>query len=444
MATTDPRSRIIAHRADSSVDRDADFEAVVVGASLAGCSAAILLARAGVRVALAEKSPDPTAFKRMCSHFIQASGVPTVERLGLMEPILVAGGRRPVVHAWTRWGWIEAPPGRANPGINLRREVLDPMLREMAARTPGVSLMLGQTATRVLRDRGGAVAGVVVRDRDGVETELRAPLTVGADGRDSRIAELAEVPETTRPHGRIAYGGYFEGATPPHYPDASIWMMDPQWGAAFPTDSGLTFFAAMPTKDHLPEFKRDPEGAVVSFIAEMPEPPPIREGRVVGEVMGKVDMTNRIRAQIAPGLALVGDAALATDPLFGIGCGWALQSGEWLADAVSPALQGEEPLGRALKRYRRRHKRELAGHAFFIHDYATGRRYNVPERLMMSAAARDPKVAAVFDDYATRTIGPARMMAGAIPRSLAGNLRRSLRGRSTAELPAEEAPVALR
>ena len=35
-------------------------------------------------------------------------------------------------------------------------------------------------------------------------------------------------------------------------------------------------------------------------------------------MLGKIDMTNRARSQTAPGLALIGDAALAADPLFGL------------------------------------------------------------------------------------------------------------------------------
>ena len=112
---------------------------MVVGASLAGCATAILLGRAGARVALVEKQPDPAAFKRMCSHFIQASAVPILERLGLLDPIVAAGGLRPRVHAWTQWGWIEPPPERAARGVNLRREKLDPLIREAAATTPGSS-----------------------------------------------------------------------------------------------------------------------------------------------------------------------------------------------------------------------------------------------------------------------------------------------------------------
>lgn len=401
------------------------YDAVVVGASLAGCAAAIQLGRAGQRVAVVEKQPDPNAYKRVCSHFIQAGGVPALERLGLIEPMEAAGARRPRVHMWTKWGWIEAPSERAGRGINLRREILDPMLRSIAAETPGVEMMLGWSADRLLRENGG-LGGVTVRNPQGEERQIRARLTVGADGRDSRIAELSGVPVKTYPHNRVAYGGYFEGGAPPHSPDATAWFMDPQWGAGFPTDNDLTFYAAMPTKDRLPEFKRDPGRALVAFLADMPEGPPIHEGRLVGPVMGKIDMTNRMRTPTAPGLALIGDAALATDPLFGVGCGWAFQSAEWLADSVRPALQGAEPLERGLKRYRRRHAKELRGHAFFIHDYSTGRRFNPAERLAWSAAARDPKAATILDAYGTRQIGPAQMMPRMLPRALAVNARHAL------------------
>jgi menaquinone-9 beta-reductase len=403
----------------------APYDAVIVGASLAGCTTAIQLGRAGLRVAVVEKQPDPSAYKRICSHFIQASAVPTLERLDLLEPIEAAGATRPRVRIWTRWGWIEAPPERAGRGVNLRRELLDPLVRGIAAETPGVEMMLGWAAERLLREDSG-FAGVAVRDREGEVRELRARLTVGADGRDSRVAELAEVPVKTYPHGRFAYGGYFEGGTPANAPDATTWFLDPQWCAAFPTDSGLTFYAAMPTKDRLPEFKQDPEGALVRLLSDVPEPPPIREGRAVEPVIGKIDMTNRMRRPVAPGLALIGDAALATDPLFGVGCGWAFQSAEWLAESMWPALAGAESLEQGLERYRRRHAHELGGHAFFIHDYATGRRLNPAERLMFSAAARDPKTATLFDAFGTRQARPQRMLPRLLPRAVAVNARHAL------------------
>lgn len=401
------------------------YDAVIVGGSLAGCATAIQLGRAGLRVAVVEKKPDPDAYKRTCSHFIQASGVPALERLGLLERMEAAGARRPQVRIWSQWGWIESPRDRAPRGVNLRREILDPMVRALAAETPNVEMMLGWSAERLLRE-DEAFAGVAVRSPDGEEREIRARLTVGADGRDSKIAELSGVPTKAYPHNRFAYGGYFEGGAPANAPDATAWFLNPQWCAAFPTDSDLTFYAAMPTKDRLPEFKRDPERAIVDFLSNVPDAPPIREGRLVGPVMGKVDLTNRMRKPVAPGLALIGDAALATDPLFGVGCGWAFQSAEWLGDSVRPALQGAEPLEKGLERYRRRHSKELRGHAFFIHDYSTGRRFNPAERLMWSAATRDQELALVLERFGTRQIRPEQMLPRALPRSIMVNARHAL------------------
>ena len=140
-------------------------------------------------------------------------------------------------------------------------------------------------------------------------------------------------------------------------------------------------------------------------------------------MIGKLDMTNRTRRPIAPGLALIGDAALAADPLYGIGCGWAFRSGEWLAESVAPALHGGESLERGLRRYRRRHKRELRGHALLINDYASGRRLNLLERTLFSGAAHDPTVAVALDELATRRAKPGRLLARTLPRAIAVNAR---------------------
>jgi 2-polyprenyl-6-methoxyphenol hydroxylase-like FAD-dependent oxidoreductase len=404
-----------------------DYDVVIVGGSLAGCTAAILLGRAGQRVAVVEKQPDPESFKRMCSHFIQASAAPTIERLDLLEPIMEAGGVRSRIRAWTPWGTIDPPRDNCGYAVNLRRERLDPLVRDAAGATPGVDLHLGRAATGLTRD-GETITGVTVRDQDGEVSTLAARLVVGADGRDSKVAKLAEVEEKTHPHGRFAYGSYFDGPPIEGSPDGMIWFTDPNWAAAFPTDSGLTFYAAMPTMDRLPEFKRDPEGARISYLAALPEPPPIHEQHLADDVIGKIDMTNRVRGPVAPGLALIGDAALATDPLFGVGCGWAFESGEWLADSVAPALHGEESLEKGLKRYRRLHKRKLGGHAFMIHDYATGRPLNGREKMLFRAAAHDPKVAATFDAFGTRRAGPVKTLAKAVPRAMAVNARLALSG----------------
>jgi len=409
--------------------RDADYDAAVVGASLAGCTTAILLARAGARVALVEQRPDAEAYKRVCSHYIQSSAVPTLERAGLLEPMVQAGGLRSRGQIWTRWGWVlPSSESRVPSGVNLRRERLDPLVRRIAADTPGVDLMLGRTVTELMRD-GGAVCGVAARDRHGETVTLGARLVVGADGRDTRVAKLSGVATKTVRHRRFAYGGYFDGPAPAGAPDASLWLLDPHMAAAFPTDNDQTFYAAMPTLDRLPEFREDPAAALVEFVAAIPDAPPIRASRIVGPVQGKIDMTNVAHTPTAPGLALVGDAALAIDPLWGVGCGWAFQSAEWLADSVTPALQGLEPLQHGLGRYRRRHARGLRGHALLMYDYANGRKFNPAERLLFSSAARDERLARTFEAFGTRNIGPARMFAATVPRALAVNARHALSGR---------------
>jgi 2-polyprenyl-6-methoxyphenol hydroxylase-like FAD-dependent oxidoreductase len=402
------------------------YDAVIVGASLAGCASAIMLAREGARVALVEQRPDPSAYKKICSHYIQSSAVAALERLELLQPMLDAGAVRSRVRIHTPWGWIEPPAKSSVPsGVNLRREVLDPLIRERAASTPGVELLLGWKVSELLRD-GETVCGALAHNPAGEELRLRGRLVVGADGRGSGVAELAGVESKRVAHGRVAYGGYFEGPPPAGSPDASFWLLDPDMAAAFPTDSGLTFYAAMPVKEHAEAFRKDPAKALVEMLSALPDGPPIAASRMVQPAQGKLDMTNVAHAPSAPGLALVGDAALAIDPLWGVGCGWALQSAQWLADSVSPALAGSEPLARALKRYRRRHTRALRGHAAIIYGYSRGRRFDPGERLLFSAAARDEGVSRVMEAFGTRNIGPARMMLTGTPRAMAVHVRRKL------------------
>jgi 2-polyprenyl-6-methoxyphenol hydroxylase-like FAD-dependent oxidoreductase len=391
---------------------------VVVGASLAGCAAATLLAREGAHVTLIEKSPDPAHYKRICGHFIQASAVPSIERLGVLEQLREAGAVDSHSRLWMRWGWITSDD--VPPSLNLRREKLDPIVRAHAVATPGVELRQGETVTGVVRD-GKRIAGVELRGGE----VLYADLVVGADGRDSTLAEVAEVPVKTFPHGRFSYGAYYQGPPPATAPDGQLWFLDPEWVAAFPTDDGLTMYAVMPLHERLPEFKADLAGALERMVSAVPEAPPILESERVSPVFGKVDMLNRMRKPAIDGLALVGDAALATDPIYGVGCGWAFQSAEWLADAVGGWARGEESLARGLRRYRRTWSRNLRPHAQMIHGYSGGRKFNAMERSMYKAAAGDQALANQMHRIGTRIASPMSVMR---PKYLARIARGSRKG----------------
>lgn len=389
----------------------ADYDVVVVGASLAGCSAAILLARAGARVALVERRTDPDAFKRICGHFILPSAREAIVRLGLVKAFERAGGVRGRLRFWTRYGWVDprgAGGGSECESISLRREVLDPMLRRLAGETAGVELMLGHTLERV--DAGHDGASVELRRSGKPPLRLTARLVVGADGRGSRTAALAGIRTRTRRNDRFCYASYFEGPPLGSGSSAHVWFTEPDIGIATPTDSGLMLYAAFPEKSRLPEFKRDPEAALRAFMGGLPDPPPIAESRLVGPLLGKLDLTNEWRRPAVGRVALIGDAAMAADPVGAVGCGWAFQSADWLAAALAPALAGEEPLARGLRRYRRRHRRELFGHWLATSDVARARPLSPPERLLMSAATRDPKLALLTEAFGGRRIGLGRLM----------------------------------
>ena len=205
-----------------------------------------------------------------------------------------------------------------------------------------------------------------------------------------------------------------------------MWFLDPDMAYAFPTDGGLTLLACVPHRDRLAEFKADPEAAMARVFEGLPEGPRLDPDRRQGKVLGKVDVPNeRRRTPTAPGLALIGDAALSADPLWGVGCGWALQTGEWLAEELGGVPAGDAEVDRALKRYTRRHRRRLAAHDRACSIYSSGRRFNPAERLLFRGAARDDELAGRFALFGERWIRPQELLT---PATLALVVRANLGG----------------
>ncbi len=133
-------------------------------------------------------------------------------------------------------------------------------------------------------------------------------------------------------------------------------------------------------------------------------------------MIGKLDLPNVRRPAARPGIAFVGDAAQASDPVWGVGVGFALQSAAWLADELAGALTAGADPDPALERYRRKHRRGLALHHLQTSDFASGREMNVLERAMHRAATRDPQTAAMMAAVAARAEPLDRIMT---PRRLA-------------------------
>ncbi len=282
------------------------YDAVVVGASIGGCTAARLLAQSGARVALVDRSPDPDAYKTVCTHYIQPSATPTIERLGLASLIEERGAIRNSIELWTPYsGWVVPPDGIPH-GFNITRKVLDPLLRRLAADTPGVEYLPGLNVTGL--SRNGRITGVEVENQARERRALSARLVVGADGRDSTIASLAEVPGKLKPHRRFFYWAYWTGVEPGRT-RSRMWMLDPDFAYLFPNEGGQTIVLTAPHESRLPEFREDLEGAYMRDIARLPDAPDLSGATRVSKVLGKLRLPNVMRRAAQPGLALVGDAA---------------------------------------------------------------------------------------------------------------------------------------
>jgi flavin-dependent dehydrogenase len=396
-----------------------DYDVAVVGASVGGCTAARLFAERGARVALIERKPSPDAYKTVCTHFIQPSATPVIEKLGLAPLLEEHGAIRNSIDLWSRpSGWIKLSDAAPLHGYSVTRRTLDPILRKLAADTPGVDAMLGWTATGLLGN--GRPAGVEIQDKTHTHRSISARLVVAADGRDSGIARMARVPGRVRPHGRFFYWSYWRGVQPETTTKrARMWMLNPDCAYTFPNEDDLTLILVGPHRDRLPDFKDDLEGAYMRMVRSLADAPDLREATRESKLLGKLELPNVIRPAARPGLAFVGDAALAADPLWGVGCGWALQSADWLVDETADALKGGD-LDGALERYRRLHRKRLGLHHLMISDISSGRPMNGFERRMARVAAHDDVVRGAFEAIGARRERPTIMFH---PRVLAHLIR---------------------
>ncbi len=367
-----------------------NFDVAVVGASVAGCTAARLFARRGASVALVERRPDPAAYKVTCTHAILPPATPAIERLGLAPLLAERGVPRTWVEFWTpHGGWFGVRDIR---GWGVTRRTLDPLLRDLATSTPGVEFFPGYTAKRVLCDHGRP-AGVEVQDRDGSSLKLNARLLVAADGRGSSVARLAGVPGRVRPHNRFFYFSYWHGverARTPAGPSIRLWAPHPEGASEFPNEDGLTVLAAVYPRWRLAEVRADPESSYMRTLTELPGGPDLRGAERVSQILGKIEVPNVIRPAASPGIAFVGDAALAADPTFGVGISFAFMGAEWLVDETSSALDSRQGLDNALRRYRRKFAWRLAPHHLQMADFSTAREITPLERRAFRRATVNP------------------------------------------------------
>lgn len=411
-------------------DIDGEYDVIVVGASIAGCSSAMLYGRAGLRVALVERNRSPDSYKAMCGHFILGGAHATLQRLGIWDHMLERGAEAARTTVWTRAGWVRAADtGEVPPVISLRRKKLDPLLRELAIATPGVDLFMGHSVTGLV-ELDGRITGVRAATEGG-ERELTGRLVVAADGHRSPVARLAGVPENVAPNQRFLWWAYYCDVDDRPVGIARVWVSEPDVAVVVPAGDGLTLVGAFPSKARLAEFATDRASAIERIVMALPDAPDLKRAVRVSKVIGTNDYAFVRRDPTPrPGLALIGDAAMTSDPVPAVGCSWAFRTAEWLADATAPALVSGTDLRTAMRAYRRR-RRVAERYDRLARQDARALPPNPVQRAIFDAAPHDAEIGRRFALFGNRA-APASVLIN--PRTAARALRVA-RAHRTSRLP---------
>jgi 2-polyprenyl-6-methoxyphenol hydroxylase-like FAD-dependent oxidoreductase len=169
---------------------------IVVGARCAGAPTAMLLAHKGYKMLLVDRSTFPSDIPQ--GHFIHRHGPRRLRERGLLDRVVATGcppsttitldtGASRLVGKDLVLDGVAA-------GYGPRRGALDQVLIDGAV-AAGVHLREGFAVEEYVSERD-RIVGIGGRERTGgALVSERAILTVGADGRGSRLARTVQAPE---------------------------------------------------------------------------------------------------------------------------------------------------------------------------------------------------------------------------------------------------------
>jgi len=328
-------------------------DALVVGAGPAGSVAALVLARAGVRVRLLDRARFPR--DKLCGDTLNPGALALLDALGASSAVRA--------RALPVDGMVVTGPGGARvvgeyaPGIQgaaIARRDLDAALLDEAIRA-GVEFDAGVIVRGplVAADDGRLIGVRVAAHPD--EHDVRARIVIAADGRHSCLAfNLGLARYAPRPR-RWAFGAYYtdvDGVT-------SCGEMHIRAGgyigvAAVPggltnvcvvRELGTAFRAHRLEADAVVRRALQSDPVLRERFARAHQASPVR-------VLGPLAVESRGAGR--PGLLLAGDAAGFIDPMTGDGLRFAIRGGELAARAALQELETGRPMHRALERERRR------------------------------------------------------------------------------------------
>jgi len=320
------------------------LDVLIVGAGPAGAVAALVLARAGARVRLVDRATFPR--DKLCGDTVNPGTLARLKSLGVAEEVearglrvdgmLVTGARGVAIEG----SYPEGASGRA-----IIRRDLDWLLLQRAI-AAGCQFEEGVSSRGAILDNSGhlpVVRGALVSCA-GPARELRASVTIAADGRRSTIAfglGLARQPDRPR---RWAIGAYYENALPSaQYSTRTFGEMHVRRGryiGVARVPGGLTNVCVVKPSGRGDAELADP----ARMLARELERDPVLRDRFAGArlagapvVLGPLAVD--VRSTAIDGLLLAGDAAGFIDPMTGDGLRFATRGGELAASAALQALE---------------------------------------------------------------------------------------------------------
>lgn len=339
-----------------------DADALVIGGGPAGAASAILLAREGWRVILAERHAFPR--RKVCGECLNAGSVELLDELGVGESFRRLAGPELRRTAWLGTGAAAhgaLPPCTASRyayGRVLGRDRLDPLLLERAA-TDGATVLQPVRARAIRAIEGGIEGDLLGAD---LATRLRVRIVVAAHGSwEPAPAEDAPGPPAHLPHrpgDLFAFKAHFANARlgPGLLPVLSF---PGGYGGIVVGDGARTTLACCVRRDALHRARTaapgTPAGVAVErwLVQHCAGLPDLLHGATrLGGWLSVGPIRPGVRVAAAPPRVFrVGNAAGESHPLVGEGIAMALQSAVLLArtlgavrpdaldDATAAALQ---------------------------------------------------------------------------------------------------------
>ena len=317
-------------------------DVVIVGGGIAGGALAAVLARGGVAVAVLERDPVPV--DRVRGEAMAPWGVAELQRLGLFDTLAAAGGvfpRRIIPYD-------ENLPGEAAHPFAQDLSVLVPGVRgplclshpAMCATLAAAAEAAGATILRGVEsiDVSAGSPPVVSFRRDGVATEWRPRLVIGADGRNSQVRrQLALKVLADPPHNLL--GGMLVDGVPDWPQDLMVlgtegrmhFLVLPQGG------DRLRLYLCYDFADKAPYAggrRQDHLIAAFAGLRCLPYAAAIAGARPIGPFNSFSNEDQWVEDPTAPGVVLVGDAAGHNDPILGQGLSIALRDVRLVSEAI--------------------------------------------------------------------------------------------------------------